>query len=186
MGLVLDCLSQLDSSDKYRYLELGYGTGDTFKNVHTAVYKLSVDIDKPEAMFIGTTDCFFAQNKEKFNIIYIDACHEYSQVVKDFNNAVDILLPEGAIFMHDMFPDNEWQTALTESGDAYKILLYFLENNYEFYFSRYDCGATIIYNPKKIDKLISQKTYQDLRAADFKQHLLSRQELTNYFINRFS
>jgi hypothetical protein len=186
MGLVLDCLSHIQLATKRSYLELGYGTGDTFKNIHTLQNKFSVDIDKIEANFIGTTNDFFAQNNNKYDIVYIDACHEYSQVVKDFNNSVDVLVEyeDAVIFMHDMFPDNEWQTSLNESGDAYKILLYFLENDYEFYFSRYDCGATMIFNPKKIDKPVPQKTYQDLLKADFQQHLLSRQELINYFINR--
>lgn len=186
MGLVLDCLSQLKYASALKYLELGYGTGDTYKNIHNIRLKKSVDIDKQEADFIGTTDQFFAQNKDKYNIIYIDACHESSQVITDFNNSVDALIndSDSCIFMHDMFPDNEWQTALTESGDAYKILLYFLENDYEFYFSRYDCGATVIFNPKKIDKPVKQASYQDLISTNFKQHLLTRQELINYFINR--
>lgn len=185
MGLVADCISKLKNRTNSKYLELGYGTGDTFKNIPLK-NKFAVDIDKKEANFVGTTDDFFKQNQNFYDFIYIDACHEVSQVIKDFNNAVESLFcyDDGVIFMHDMFPDNEWQTSLTESGDAYKILLYFLENDYEFYFSRYDCGATIIFNPRKIDKPIKQYSYQDLVTTNFKQHLLSCEELINYFLNR--
>ena len=102
------------------YLELGLGEArETYDRIKCP-FKLGIDNNprtKPD--FLGTTDDFFKQNTRTFDVIYIDAYHEYSQVNKDFENAVEALNPDGIIFMHDVGPENLENTKQTASGTAY-------------------------------------------------------------------
>lgn len=71
-------------------------------------YKLSIDPDpNSDADFNGTSDQFFEQNKEKFDLIFIDGLHLCEQVFKDILNALSFLEINGTIICHDMLPINE-------------------------------------------------------------------------------
>lgn len=52
---------------------------------------------------LSTTDNFFIKNKIKFDGIFIDASHEYHQVLRDTNNAIKCLNPGGIIVWHDVY-----------------------------------------------------------------------------------
>ncbi len=62
---------------------------------------------------------FFAQNKEEWDVIFIDACHETSQVTRDFENSLKVLSSNGVIVMDDINPEEEWLTNQTFCGDAW-------------------------------------------------------------------
>jgi predicted O-methyltransferase YrrM len=49
-----------------------------------------------------TSDDFFALNKLKFDIIYIDGDHRYEQVSRDINNAWECLNVGGQLIGHDV------------------------------------------------------------------------------------
>eukprot|EP01034_Spumella_vulgaris_P005623 gene5623-7181_t len=51
-----------------------------------------------------TSDDFFAQNTEFFDVIFVDGLHEANQVFRDVTNALKWLNPGGAIVMHDCNP----------------------------------------------------------------------------------
>jgi SAM-dependent methyltransferase len=51
--------------------------------------------------FKTTSDAFFENNKNSFNLIYIDGHHEYSQVKKDFLNSFNCLKKNGYIICDD-------------------------------------------------------------------------------------
>ena len=55
------------------------------------------------SFFKNTSDEFFMQNKEKFDIIYIDGWHEEPQVYKDINNSWNSLNINGIIICDDFF-----------------------------------------------------------------------------------
>ena len=55
------------------------------------------------------------------DILFIDGCHEYSQVKRDFFNFLPFVRKDGIIFLHDTFPAEGHDTP-TYCGDAYKIL----------------------------------------------------------------
>ena len=112
------------------YLELGveYGTNiHEIKNiVNTCV---GVDINVSEILDKGniefyqmTTDDFFLQNKRKFDIIFIDANHEFNQVKKDFNNSLKILNKYGIIILHDTDPIVKELVTPNHCNDCYKIV----------------------------------------------------------------
>lgn len=105
------------------YLELGVrDTNNTFNKIK-CVDKVGVDIDpKSKPTYNMTTDDFFETvGKElKWDIIFIDACHEKNQVYKDFYNSLSHLNDNGIIVMDDINPftlellkpefcDNAWE-----------------------------------------------------------------------------
>ena len=51
----------------------------------------------------GTSDEFFKNNEQKFDIIYVDGWHEAPQVYKDINNSWDCLNVNGIIICDDYF-----------------------------------------------------------------------------------
>lgn len=111
-----------------KYLELGTQDGFTVKIVAEVVpYCVGVDINPCSfngTMFVGTTDDFFEQNRETFDVIFIDADHAFSSVVKDLENALGILNKHGIIFMHDTDPVSPEFAVPGYCDDCYKIVDY--------------------------------------------------------------
>ena len=106
------------------YCELGLGVArETYDNI-ICDYKMGID-DNPHTRpdFQGTTDAFFEKSSTGFDVFFIDAWHEDAQVVKDFDNCIYNLRLDGVIFMHDVGPALEKDTALTASGTAYKSFI---------------------------------------------------------------
>jgi len=48
-----------------------------------------------------TSDAFFAQNKDTFDFIYIDGCHEPDFIWRDMENSFRVLRPRGIMWMDD-------------------------------------------------------------------------------------
>lgn len=99
------------------YLEIGVWNGVNFNNV-AVPNKIGVDPD-PEspATLHMTSDDFFAQNTQKFDLIFIDGLHHADQVEKDILNSLAVLNEGGAIVCHDMSPAEEAHQVIPfESG----------------------------------------------------------------------
>ncbi len=73
-----------------------------------------------------TSDDFFAQNKQKFDVIFIDGLHHYDQVRKDAINAIACLKAGGWIAFHDCLP-SDWMEQHVPAvykvwtGDCWKL-----------------------------------------------------------------
>ena len=114
------------------YLEIGVANSSPAP-VHTYAWiicprKVGVDI-KPSAnpTFVGTSDQFFAQNTEHFDIVFIDGDHRCEQVERDVENALHILNPNGVIVCHDCLPKRE-EDAHRDTGnnqDSWKTIAKF-------------------------------------------------------------
>lgn len=103
------------------YLEIGVENPNNCFNHIVCDKKVSVDPYLPtpyvdeessealasQVTFRLTSDDFFAQNSEKFDIIFIDALHTEEQCDKDVANALKCLNPYGCIMLHDSLPENE-------------------------------------------------------------------------------
>ena len=124
----------------YSYLELGVCDNVNFDQI-LAGKKYSVDING-KAKFTGTTDQFFSQNSDVFDIVYIDANHDLEYVVRDFNNSIKICTK--MILIHDMFPPTKMHTESRYCSDSYKLLNYFILNNYNSFTLNEDFGLTFI------------------------------------------
>jgi len=103
------------------YLELGIAKGATFKKV-APLSEVSIGVDTSEEScaiaslygrsFEGTTDKFFADRPfgdTRFDLIFIDACHQSDQVRKDLESSLGVLAKGGIVIMHDTHPHNESQ-----------------------------------------------------------------------------
>lgn len=116
------------------YLELGVEYGLNINEIKDMVdLCVGVDINKPENIegvdfFEMETDNFFKINKKKFDIIFIDANHNYTQVKIDFNNSLNILNKFGIIIIHDTDPITQELTESNYCHNSYKIVDYVSKN----------------------------------------------------------
>lgn len=70
-----------------------------------------------------TTNQFFNKNIEKFDGIFIDASHEYNQVLIDSYNSISCLNPNGIIVWHDVYnKDNSCAKCAAEPENKGVIL----------------------------------------------------------------
>lgn len=167
--------------EKKTYLELGIENNINFNGI-LAKQKTSVDING-RAVFTGTTDEYFQQldKSEIFDVIFIDANHDYDYVLKDFNNSIKHC--REWIVLHDMIPPSIYHTHTTLCSDSYRLLYYILKQNIIFY-SLHDpiyFGLTFIkmpiteLDPTEEHKHISYHLFID----EIKKHkLYSKQEMS--------
>lgn len=69
------------------------------------------------------SDVYFANNPEKFGLIFIDGDHSFEQVMKDVSNSLECLQDGGLICMHDTYPPTIEHTHPSWSGTAYKAAI---------------------------------------------------------------
>lgn len=113
-----------------RYLEIGvHDEAEHFARVQAAT-KVGVDV-KPVTTFHGTSEEFFAQNRDSFDLVFIDGLHIEAQVSRDLATAYCSLAPGGVIAVHDRLPPDAWHERPPEqvlegenwNGDAWKAML---------------------------------------------------------------
>jgi hypothetical protein len=91
-----------------RYLEIGMGPGLNFTSI-VCEYKVCVDpTPTVPVTFSLTSDDFFEQNKDIYDVIFIDGLHWSEQVYKDIINSLNVLNDGGYIICHDMNPHSEF------------------------------------------------------------------------------
>jgi len=96
-----------------------------------------------------TSDEFF--KKVDFTPIalgFIDGDHNYEQVKKDFNNLFNLLVENGFIFIHDMYPPSDDYLPEYRCGDGYKLRQELEKRNdldiFTFPFGAMGVGLTMI------------------------------------------
>lgn len=98
------------------YLEIGVWNGVNFQQI-SCRRKIGVDPDPESPATLNiTSDDFFANNKEKFDIIFIDGLHHADQVEKDILNSLEVLNEGGYILCHDMSPAEEAHQVVPFNG----------------------------------------------------------------------
>lgn len=147
-GYISLLINSIPNINNMSYLELGLDRGENFDTINT-IDRTSVDSNpNTVATYYLTTDEFFNYNSRNFDIIFIDANHEYQQVLRDFQNS--LVVCNRYIFLHDMFPAKEEYIVSEKCGDAYKLLYYLIEQqhlNAEIRTLNTDCGLTVIKLP---------------------------------------
>lgn len=106
-------------SGRGAYLEIGVQKGFTLEAVP---FRRSVGVDPSPQVFLQamprrltlhkkTSDEFFAsadqQAPKRFNFIFLDGLHTFSQTYKDLCNASALLEPGGIILIDDVYPSDE-------------------------------------------------------------------------------
>ncbi len=106
------------------YLEIGCADNSLFSALPIAD-KTGVDPVEGGTLRM-TSDAFFAQNKRKFDVVFIDGLHTYEQVRTDAINAMASLNDGGWIAFHDMLPST-WRDQHVPrlkdrwTGDVWKV-----------------------------------------------------------------
>lgn len=59
---------------------------------------------------------------QSIDLLFIDGCHEYSQVKRDYLNFSKFVRKDGFIFLHDTKPPSQKYAVPAYCWDAYKIL----------------------------------------------------------------
>lgn len=133
------------------YLEIGIDSGDNFKDI-ICDNKIGVDpnINAP-CLFHMTSDDFFEQNKDRFDVIFIDGLHHADFVERDILSSLSALNDGGYIICHDMNPTNEIMQRVPREvnywmGDCWKawVKLRSTVDNLSMYVVDTDCGCGII------------------------------------------
>jgi len=142
------------------YLEIGVFRGQNIREI-IAEHKDGVDPTTelgesiPEINYPITSDGFFELIKDhniKYDIIFIDGLHHSNQVDKDIENALNHLVDNGIIVMHDCNPAEEEQTFVPRQtgiwhGDVYKSALRLRQKYpHKFITVDTDCGCGVIFN----------------------------------------
>ena len=143
----------IQTYDFKSYLEVGVANTSP-ATVHTYAWincprKVSIDIN-PEAKptFVGTSDHFFAQNSEYFDIIFIDGDHRCEQVERDIENSLKFLNPNGFIVCHDCLPikEEDADRVTGRNQDSWKTIakLRMTRSDLKIYVINTDEGCAVI------------------------------------------
>lgn len=138
----LEIVQNILNLKKYKsYLEIGTFKNDLFNHIQCNV---KVGVDPVSGGNIRkTSDAFFLENNQKFDLIFIDGLHHYEQVKRDIFNSLKFLNNKGIILLHDCLPRNYYYQAVPRSqinwnGDTWKA---FLEIRNQTIYDTYCCNA---------------------------------------------
>lgn len=152
-----------------RYLEIGVQNPENNFNKIICEDKLSVDPDpNAKADQKRTSDDFFAYTQmhilinppgtfKFYDLIFIDGLHHADQAKRDFENALQVLSPNGFIVLHDCNPPEEQFTHVPRDtkiwyGDVYKLAVTIsdrMKTTVDI-----DCGCCVIW-PRNLNILFS-------------------------------
>jgi len=139
-----------------RYLEVGLGDpADNFDRIICPV-RQSLDPHAASATFRMPSDEFFAKalGCETYDLLFIDGLHEADQCLRDVENSLRRLAPNGFIVIHDANPPTEWHQRPVEqfepgsywNGTVWKAVVRFRELHPEraVFTVDLDWGCTVI------------------------------------------
>jgi len=143
------------------YLEIGCAGNDTFDRVEIPT-RIGVD-PRDGGTLRMTSDEFFAQNTQKFDVIFVDGLHHYDQVSRDIHNGLQVLNSHGFMVIHDVLPkqqqeaqvprDQDWQGPWT--GDVWRAAFDLLSrSDVTLQVVPVDCGCGIVYKKSQTPKQI--------------------------------
>ena len=170
--------------DKYNfknYLEIGCDQNELFLEVQIK-NKIGVDPNDGGTHRI-TSDTFFKKNRDKFDLIFIDGLHIYSQTLKDINNSVNCLSENGLILLHDCFPFSYYDQAVPRAqrkwnGDVWKAITEMRTlDHVDTYVGTFDNGIGLILNRKNTK--ILQKPKVPFKKLSYKSYYNNYKDYLN-------
>ena len=168
----LDMINYFIKKNDYKsYLEIGCDKNQIFSQI-TLNKKIGVD-PYSGGNVRKTSDDFFKENAEKFDLIFIDGLHVYDQVKRDIVNSINFLNEEGVILVHDCLPDTIGKQAVPRykmqwNGDVWKAIVDLRQrDDLEIHTCFVDQGIGIIKKENNSSTLKIDKKTQDLKFSDF-------------------
>ncbi|MDC1137941.1 class I SAM-dependent methyltransferase [Candidatus Pelagibacter sp.] len=163
------------------YLEIGCFKDETFNQINI---KKKIGVDPVSGGNLRmTSDQFFIDNKEKFDLIFIDGLHVYEQVIKDIFNSIKVLKENGIILVHDCLPRKLWYQTPTRmsdtwNGDVWKAIVECRTlENIDTYTCLADEGIGVIKVQKNNNLLnLNLSNFKNLK---YKEYYTNRESLMN-------
>ena len=131
------------------YLEIGCDQDQLFSKIKI---QNKVGVDPSSGGNVRkTSDEFFKENKNKFDIVFIDGLHIYDQVKKDILNSINCLKDNGIILVHDCMPDCLSKQAVPRyrmiwNGDVWKAIVDLRQReDLEIFTCEMDQGLSLIH-----------------------------------------
>lgn len=185
------------------YLEIGHEHGYNFNKIEIK-FKESMDPatdGRGNPTYRVSSNEFFEKivGDKKYDIIFIDGLHIKDQVIKDIQNSLDHINPNGIIFMHDCLPQNFAQQDVVDfdptdyrlrpngpkqklfgdehgfwTGNAWEAFLHFRKTNPNIYMTTVDTdwGVGVIIPNKNQDLLTTTD-------EDFRYFELNKKQILN-------
>ena len=155
-----------------KYLEIGTFKDELFSQVNC---EKKIGVDPVSGGNVRkTSNEFFMQNKEKFDLIFIDGLHKYNQAKQDIYNSINSLDNNGIILVHDCFPRNYYYQAVPRcqinwNGDTWKALVEArTDENLDTYCIYADEGIGLIFKRKNKNLLnLKIDNFSNLKYKDF-------------------
>ena len=171
-----DIINKLIKSKKFKtYLEIGCQSDVNFSKIEIEK-KIGVDPQSGGTLRM-TSDEFFSQNKDTFDLIFIDGLHIHEQVLKDIDNSLNVLNENGVILLHDCLPAKIWhqtipQTHSSWNGDVWKSIVQSrTREDIDTYTIKADQGLGLILKRKNRDKLVHPiNNFKNLKFKDYYNH----------------
>ena len=162
----------IDRKKYETYLEIGCDKNILFNSVKI---KKKIGIDPVSGGNLRmTSDSFFKNNQNKFDLIFIDGLHQYEQVKRDVYNSLKFLNDNGVILLHDCMPSSFMRQASKRSsniwnGDVWKNIVEFRTlDQIDTYTIYADHGIGLILKRKNRNKLLLKiKSFDKLKFQDY-------------------
>jgi hypothetical protein len=167
-----DLIEYLIKKNNYtNYLEIGCDQNQLFSKV---IIDNKIGVDPVSGGNIRkTSDEFFKENNDKFDIVFIDGLHTYEQVKKDILNSVNCLNENGIILVHDCMPDSLGKQAVPRykmqwNGDVWKAIVDLRQKeDLDIYTCEMDQGIGIISKKKNSSQLSLNKPIHKIKFKDY-------------------
>jgi hypothetical protein len=166
------------------YLEIGVRNPDECFNFIECAKKHGVDpgVEGDYAVdFNMTSDEFFAQNTNKYDIIFIDGLHIDEQVSRDIRNAIHSITENGTVLLHDCNPPTlhharedyyDFTTPAKDywNGTVWKSIVEFraseLAQSYECNVVNTDWGVGIIRKTNNGHRIVNNNPFYSFRKFE--------------------
>ena len=167
-----DLIDYLIKKNNYlNYLEIGCDDDQLFSKVKI---KNKIGVDPVSGGNVRkNSDDFFFENKDKFDLVFIDGLHIYEQVKKDIINSLKCLNENGIILVHDCMPDSLSKQAVPRykmkwNGDVWKAIVDLRQReDLDIFTCEIDEGIGIITKRKNSSILKLNKPAKNLKFKDY-------------------
>ena len=167
-----DLIDYLIKKNNYlNYLEIGCDNDQLFSKVKI---KNKIGVDPVSGGNVRkNSDDFFLENKDKFDLVFIDGLHIYEQVKKDIINSLKCLNENGIILVHDCMPDSLSKQAVPRykmkwNGDVWKAIVDLRQReDLDIFTCEIDQGIGIITKRKNSSILKLNKPAKNLKFKDY-------------------